>query len=416
MHASYSTPGASLVVTAPGGDHENASNHITANVGGGCRDPGVGTSFACPVVSGVVALVLEANPELTWRDVQGILATTSRMVLNDPYDTSRVVNAAGLSHSNLYGFGVVDASAAVEAAKTWELYSTEKRIMGESGIFDWALVPDDSSSFVMSTIQLVPDTDDFLVESVEVYIDLQHFSRGDLEIVLTSPHGAESVLHPGNRPENTLLEEGDSWKLLTVRAWGESAKGDWTMVIRDISPGDALKCADAPWTVSFVADGLVLDCDYIASFELCVDGALNPTADTGQLYLLLSFEDHGRDIAEACCLCGGGLSTNAFEDQLRQWRIVVYGREIENPTSVPTKTPTNANISIASSIEAPVLALPSPAPSPSSSSLAPPTIPVTTIPRTQVRGGSSSSGSPGRIIQFHFGLLLAPSIILVLIY
>jgi hypothetical protein len=58
LHASYSTPGASLFITAPGGDHENASNHITANFGGGCRDAGVGTSFACPVVSGVVALIL----------------------------------------------------------------------------------------------------------------------------------------------------------------------------------------------------------------------------------------------------------------------------------------------------------------------------------------------------------------------
>jgi hypothetical protein len=56
------------------------------------------------------------------------------MVLNDPYDTSRVVNDAGLSHSNLYGFGIVNANAAVEAAKTWELYSTEKMLLGESAI------------------------------------------------------------------------------------------------------------------------------------------------------------------------------------------------------------------------------------------------------------------------------------------
>jgi hypothetical protein len=137
------------------------------------------------------------------------------------------------------------------------------------------------------------------------------------------------VLHPGNRPENTLLQEGDGWKLLTVRAWGESAKGDWSIVIRDIRPGDALECADAPWAVLF-EDGFVIDCDYVGNFEYCVDGALNTTADKKQLDLLLSFEDNGRDIVEACCICGGGLSTNAFEDQLRQWRIVVYGREIEN--------------------------------------------------------------------------------------
>ena len=378
LHASYSTPGASLFVTGPGGDHENVSNHMTANIGGGCRDAGVGTSFACPVVSGVVALILQANPEVTWRDVQGILATTSQMVWDDPYDTSRIVNAAGLSHSHYYGFGIVDANAAVEAAKTWELYATEKRLLGESGILNLAIV-DKSSSYVMSTIQLIPNTDDFLVESVEVYVDLQHFSRGDLEIVLTSPHGTESILHPGNRPENSLLEEGDHWKLLTVRAWGESAKGDWTMVIRDISPGYALECADAPWTVLF--DGLTLNCDYVQGQEFCIDGALDPTADPQQLDLLLSLRDHGRDIAEACCVCGGGLSTKEFVDQLRQWKIVVYGREIENPTIVPTKTPTNApsntiprNNTPLASIELSLAPTQSPAPS-SSPSLAPPIIP-----------------------------------------
>lgn len=346
LHASYSTPGASLFLTAPGGDHETTTNHMTANIGGGCRDAGVGTSFACPVVSGVVALVLETNPELTWRDVQGLLATTSRMVLaNDPYqkDSSLVKNAAGLSHSNLYGFGIVDAQAAVEAAKTWELYATEKRLIGDSGILNLALV-DDASTLVMSTISLVPATDEFLVESVEVYVDLQHWSRGDLEIVLESPQGTQSVLHPGNRPENTVLGENDRWKLLTVRAWGESAQGDWTMVIRDMSPGYALSCADAPWTFLFV-DGFILDCDYAHQQEFCVDGDLHRTEEnTEQLDLLLSFIDRGRTIAEACCICGGGLSTNnseEAEDQLRQWQIVVYGREVGNPypSSVPSKAP-----------------------------------------------------------------------------
>ena len=41
-----------------------------------------GTSSAAPIVSGVVALMLEANSNLTWRDVKYILATTARK--NDP--------------------------------------------------------------------------------------------------------------------------------------------------------------------------------------------------------------------------------------------------------------------------------------------------------------------------------------------
>ena len=81
FHSSYSTPGSKLFLAAPGGDSENISNHMTADVDGTCQDAGIGTSFSAPVVSGVIALLLEVNPELTWRDVQEILAKTSQPVL-----------------------------------------------------------------------------------------------------------------------------------------------------------------------------------------------------------------------------------------------------------------------------------------------------------------------------------------------
>lgn len=71
LHASYSTPGAAISVSAPAGDTEDISKIMTTAFGtGGCADSGQGTSFAAPVVSGVIALMLQANPDLTWRDVQ----------------------------------------------------------------------------------------------------------------------------------------------------------------------------------------------------------------------------------------------------------------------------------------------------------------------------------------------------------
>lgn len=100
-HAYYSSAGAALLVSAPGGDNEYSKNHVVAQPGGGgatnCKDATVGTSYAAPVVSGVIALMLEANPSLTWRDVQGLLATTSQKT--DPTDVSWTTNAAGLHHS-----------------------------------------------------------------------------------------------------------------------------------------------------------------------------------------------------------------------------------------------------------------------------------------------------------------------------
>lgn len=96
---------------------------MVANAGGGCADAGVGTSYACPVVSGVVALMLEANPELGWRDVQGIFASTSQKT--DSTDESWTTNAAGFNHSYKYGFGLVDAYAAVTKGETWKNYGVE---------------------------------------------------------------------------------------------------------------------------------------------------------------------------------------------------------------------------------------------------------------------------------------------------
>ena len=91
---------------------------------------GVGTSFAAPVVSGVVALMLEANASLSWRDVQGILATTSQKT--DPSDASWATNSVGLHHSYKYGFGLVDAHAAVTAALSWPGYGEELMVTLES--------------------------------------------------------------------------------------------------------------------------------------------------------------------------------------------------------------------------------------------------------------------------------------------
>eukprot|EP00900_Chrysochromulina_parva_P003513 jgi/Chrpa1/13162/Chrysochromulina_OHIO_Genome00018911-RA len=98
VHSYYSAMSSSLFITAPGGDsHQHSNNWYVAAVGGGCAARGQGTSYACPVVSGVVALMLEANPLLTYRDVQGILAaTTSR---NDPTSPLWTTNAAGFIHN-----------------------------------------------------------------------------------------------------------------------------------------------------------------------------------------------------------------------------------------------------------------------------------------------------------------------------
>ena len=50
-----------------------------------------GTSASAPIVSGVIALMLEANPNLSYRDVQSILVLSARQ--NDPSDLGWITNA-----------------------------------------------------------------------------------------------------------------------------------------------------------------------------------------------------------------------------------------------------------------------------------------------------------------------------------
>jgi hypothetical protein len=339
LHARYSTPGAALFISAPGGDHENRSNHIGANVAGGCHNAGVGTSFACPVVSGVIALMLEVRPELTWRDVQGVLAESSTMVLNDPDDDSRVTNAAGHQHSNLYGFGIVDANKAVTAAESWELWGAESLVVGESGLEN-LIVADSRTNSTTSRVTITALGDDFIAESVVAFLDLTHFSRGDLEVVLVSPQNTSSVLHPGRRPENTQLNSNERWKLMTVRAWGESAVGEWTLTIRDLRSGDVAECADSPFYTEF--DSQPMTCTYLTEEAFCQNGSISQELfGDGSRDALREATDNGLTLEQACCSCGGGINTTDIEDILRQWRLFVYGRDVGfiTPTAVVV-TPT----------------------------------------------------------------------------
>ena len=66
-------------------------------------------------------LILLNSPQLTWRDVQHIIALTSR---SEPMKSVRSsnwhVNGAGHEVSHYYGFGLMDATAIVSRARHWE--------------------------------------------------------------------------------------------------------------------------------------------------------------------------------------------------------------------------------------------------------------------------------------------------------
>jgi subtilisin-like proprotein convertase family protein len=332
-HSSYSTSGAPLFISAPGGDRESFPNNIVALPGGGCTDAGIGTSFACPIVAGVVALILQVKNDLSWRDVQGILATTAQKVY--PMDPSWTTNAAGLHHSYLYGFGVVDAHAAVQAAKSWVTFNAEQQIIVESGAVNVSIPDFQTPSMWVESKVNVPAASNFVVESVNVYLDLKHSSRGDLDIVLVSPQGTPSLLAPGERPESAQLGDDERWKLMTVRNWGEAANGNWTLRLVDRRAGDISTCVDrAGWTVTIttIVPPATLGCSDFEYLEACANGVQSPNFFNVFDGIASGIGDavftntNGVSLVQACCACGGGLPASAVLDILKSWRIAVYGR------------------------------------------------------------------------------------------
>jgi len=78
------------------------SNNYYANTTGNTYTSGSGTSFSCPLTSGVCALVLSANKNLTPLQVMGILKKTA---------------SNSNSPNNTMGWGIIDASLAVDSAR-----------------------------------------------------------------------------------------------------------------------------------------------------------------------------------------------------------------------------------------------------------------------------------------------------------
>ena len=230
-----------------------------------------GTSASAPTVTGVVALMLSANPNLSWRDVRHILAITSRQVdsnYGNAYrrneqinladytftgDTSTALtngasrarldygwqtNAAGYKYSNWYGFGLIDAAAAVAAAKVTTSYKPAPLSLPAFTPLN-AVVPDLTVNYgkITKLGQFEGSTD--RVDALQVRLnsvgseavsDSASLCIGSVGIYVQSPSGTISVLAvPYNIYWNTdkKLYSNSDYALSSYAFYGEKASGTW---------------------------------------------------------------------------------------------------------------------------------------------------------------------------------------------
>ncbi len=255
--AGYSESGAPLMVVAPSGDGVAGSRHdiTTTDLTGarGANPSGTysdytngfgGTSSSAPVVAGVVALMLQAQPDLSWRDVQVILMSTARKI--DAAGGGWQTNAAGHHVSHTYGYGLVDAQAAVDKARTWQMLGTESVVQASAS--PNTAIPDASTSGVTSTITLGAQQR-LTIEYVEVVLVAPHTYWSDLEVTLIAPSGTRSVLSPSSylQSDGEVSGFNDGWRFGSALHLGESSQGTWRLRVRDLQRGDSGRLAS--WTL-----------------------------------------------------------------------------------------------------------------------------------------------------------------------
>ena len=199
-----------------------------------------GTSASAPMVSGVVALMLQANPSLTWRDVRWLLARTARPASLGPLETAAsAMNSHGFHP--LVGFGRVHAADAVDVARVFRGLPVERQC--NSG---WLSAPQaiaDAPDPGLILEHRFQSCDLSVVESVQLTVKIEHAYGADLQMVLTSPAQRQSLLarpHLCNVDFKGVCGDfSQGWTFHSVRHMGEEASGIWQLHIQDLQAEDS---------------------------------------------------------------------------------------------------------------------------------------------------------------------------------
>jgi subtilisin family serine protease len=238
LQADYSEPGANIVVAAPSlGAPPSLGIMTTDNIGLYGNNPGFsyfdfansgdvtqnfnGTSASCPVVSGVVALMLERKPGLGWRDVQEILMRSATKVNPADPGWKTPVAPANINHHHSFGAGLVNATAAVALSGSWTNLAPQTSTSAQ-------LVAPQSIAPGQTVSRTLHVTESLRAEHVTLGINLPGIRKGDLRIELTSPIGTTSTLC---EPHFDTVNQFADWTFMSVRHWGETTPGFWKVTI-----------------------------------------------------------------------------------------------------------------------------------------------------------------------------------------
>jgi subtilisin family serine protease len=206
------------------------SGDITQNFGG--------TSSATPAVSGVIALMLQRNPNLGWRDVQEILMRSAKKIDDQPNDiASGWITANRTDHvtgnataffqfNHKYGAGLVDAAAAVALSGNWTNLSQQKSQIVTTNATTRIDATGNANATITRTFTV--NGTNLRAEHATLELTVTDIPKGNLTITLRSPSGSNSTFC---EPHSDTTNFFSNWKFMTVRNWAESSNGTWTLSI-----------------------------------------------------------------------------------------------------------------------------------------------------------------------------------------
>ena len=229
--ADFTSRGANVLLSAPGVDVY--STKVKNSYG-----YGDGTSFAAPIVSGAVALMLEANSELGYRDVQQILAYSSKreqLADDSGFGDGWQINGAdnhnggGLHFNDAFGFGLLNVHDAVRLAETWTAQNTFANMTTISTTIDPDLTlragVDDHLTVTFDI------SENISVENVQLSLNTMWKYVGDLDVYLSSPSGTQVRLVYDVVTNSHNINSLFDFDLGSVATMGEESQGTWQLDI-----------------------------------------------------------------------------------------------------------------------------------------------------------------------------------------
>lgn len=251
LHPPYSEScSAVMAVTYSSGSGEYI--HST-DIGDKCSDTHGGTSAAAPLAAGIYALLLEANPNLTWRDVQYLSILSSKEVTNQ--DANLQEGALGKRYSHVYGYGKLDTKNLIDMARNW------KNVKPQAWYFTDYKEVNDSTNDPTKILESVIEVDSEAlknsnlerIEHVTITVDVETDIRGQVNIDLVSPTGMISNLAVIRERDNS--NEGfKNWTFMSVAHWGETGIGQWKIIVKTTVNDNSVKLKR--WRLKFFGESI----------------------------------------------------------------------------------------------------------------------------------------------------------------